>query len=63
MALLPPIWTPGVDVLDTFAGEKTKTSQELQILSSVTINCQKFRFSIDGILNSVSNVKKLYKLS
>ena len=24
MALLPPIWTPGVDELGTFAGEMTK---------------------------------------
>ena len=30
MALLPPIWTPGVDELDTFAGEMTKKEEWLK---------------------------------
>ena len=33
-----------------------QTSQELQMLSSVTLNCYKFRFPIVKIVISVSNV-------
>ena len=36
--------------------EFQKTSQELRMLSSVTINCHEFRFSIVRIVISVSNV-------
>ena len=37
-----------------------KTSQELRMLSSVTLNCQEFRFSIVRIVISASTVKSLY---
>ena len=36
-----------------------KTSQELRMLSSVTLNCQEFRFSIVRLVLSVSKVTSL----
>ena len=41
------------------SGSSKKTSQELRMLSSVTINCHEFRFSIVRIVISVSNVPSL----
>ena len=46
MALLPPIWTPGVDELDTFAGEMTKKRGVVKKESGKSVrkvNCKRRR--------------------
>ena len=58
-----PGGTIAMDMMISFWKDLKKISQELRMLSSVTINCHKdcheFRFSIVRIVVSVSNVISL----